>query len=68
MPTRYRPATAHGTQVPPRKRAEVIVFVLLAVLVWPVLTVGFVGGYGFAVWMSQQIYGPPAYGRATHGP
>jgi nitrate reductase NapE len=67
MPT-DRPATAYGTHVPPRKRAEVIVFVLLAVLVWPVLTVGFVGGYGFAVWMSQQIYGPPAYGRSSHGP
>lgn len=49
-----------------RGRAELAVFLLLAVLVWPVLTVGFVGGYGLVVWMQQQIYGPPQYGNAPH--
>lgn len=38
---------------------EVLVFLTLAILVWPVLTVGAVGGYGFAVWMYQRIAGPP---------
>lgn len=36
-----------------------LVFAILAVFVWPILTVGIVGGYGFAVWMYQQIAGPP---------
>ncbi len=37
-------------------------FLLLAVVAWPVLTVGVVAGYGFAVWMTQQVYGPPVHG------
>lgn len=41
-----------------RKR-ELLVFLLLAVLAWPVLSVGVVSAYGFAIWMTQQIYGPP---------
>lgn len=43
-----------------RTRArELLVFLLLAVLVWPVVAVGVVGGYGFAVWMYQHVAGPP---------
>ncbi|HET7880965.1 MAG TPA: nitrate reductase [Acetobacteraceae bacterium] len=38
---------------------ELLVFAILAVLVWPVVAVGVVGGWGFAVWMYQQVYGPP---------
>jgi periplasmic nitrate reductase NapE len=38
-----------------------MVFALLAIVVWPVIAVGVVGGWGFAVWMFQQFYGP-------HGP
>ncbi|MBN8925646.1 MAG: periplasmic nitrate reductase, NapE protein [Rhodospirillales bacterium 69-11] len=49
------------------RRQELFVFLLLAVFAWPVLTVGFVGAYGFAVWMSQQVYGPPSYGSGGHG-
>ena len=48
------------------RRSEVFVFLLLAVLAWPVLSVGVVGAYGFAVWMSQQVYGPPGHGAANH--
>jgi len=43
------------------------VFLLLAVVVWPVLTVGVVGGFGFAVWMQQQIFGPPHAVGLSHG-
>ncbi len=35
---------------------------ILVGLVMPALTVGVVGGYGFAVWMYQQVYGPPGPG------
>ena len=30
-----------------------------SVFIWPVLSVAVVGGYGFVVWMSQLILGPP---------
>lgn len=34
-------------------------FVFLAVFLAPALAVAIVGGYGFAVWISQLILGPP---------
>jgi len=43
----------------PSRREELFMFVLLAVLIWPVLAVAVVGGYGFVVWMSQLVFGPP---------
>lgn len=44
---------------PTGRRAELIVFGIIAALIWPVMAVGVVGGYGFLVWMSQLILGPP---------
>jgi nitrate reductase NapE len=41
------------------RRQEIIAFILLAVLIWPVVAVGVVGGYGFLVWMYQIVFGPP---------
>ena len=41
------------------RRAELVAFIVLAVLIWPVIAVGFVGAYGFAVWIWQIIFGPP---------
>ena len=58
VPPRFRPVLA------PEPRPPAL---LLAVFAWPVRTVGFVGAYGFAVWMSQQVYGPPSYGSGGHG-
>ena len=43
----------------PTRRAEILAFLTLAVLIWPIMAVGVVGGYGFLVWMSQIILGPP---------
>lgn len=40
-------------------RAEILAFVVLAILIWPVLAIGVVGGYGFVVWMLQIVFGPP---------
>jgi periplasmic nitrate reductase NapE len=48
------PEGAHRT-----RRAELIVFAVIAAFIWPVVAVGVVGGYGFLVWMSQLILGPP---------
>jgi periplasmic nitrate reductase NapE len=41
------------------RRRELLAFLVLAVLIWPVLAVGFVGAYGFLVWMWQIVFGPP---------
>jgi nitrate reductase NapE len=41
------------------KRGEILAFLVLAVLIWPVVAVGVVGGYGFLVWMWQVVFGPP---------
>ena len=41
------------------RRDELIVFLIIVALVWPVTAVAVVGGYGFAVWMYQVVAGPP---------
>ena len=41
------------------RREELFAFFVLAVLIWPIIAVGVVGGYGFLVWMSQLVFGPP---------
>jgi periplasmic nitrate reductase NapE len=42
------------------KRDERLAFILLAVFLAPALSVAIVGGYGFIIWMSQIVFGPPA--------
>jgi nitrate reductase NapE len=48
-------------RVSPRnsRRDELLAFLFLAVLIWPLVAVGVVGGYGFLVWMLQLVVGPP---------
>ena len=41
------------------KKTELKAFTFLAVVLAPVLSVAIVGGYGFIVWISQIILGPP---------
>jgi nitrate reductase NapE len=48
-----------GAADPSTKRREIVMFLLLAIVIWPVLAVAVVGGYGFLVWMFQLIMGPP---------
>lgn len=50
--------TTSGTR-PPTQREELVSFLLLAIVIWPVIAVAVVGGYGFLVWMFQLIFGPP---------
>ena len=33
-----------------KRRRELLIFVVLAFGIWPIVAVGSVGGYGFAVW------------------
>ena len=41
------------------KRREILMFLLLAFVIWPFVAVAVVGGYGFIVWMYQMVAGPP---------
>lgn len=42
------------------RRREWFVFLGLTFVVAPIVTIGIVGGYGFAVWIYQMLAGPPA--------
>ncbi len=40
-------------------KKELSAFLILTVIVAPLLAVAIVGGYGFTVWISQMLMGPP---------
>lgn len=52
-------ASTEGVPSKQGRTRELLTFVILAFGIWPILAVGFVGAYGFLVWMFQIIYGPP---------
>jgi nitrate reductase NapE len=43
------------------KAQELRSFLFLSVVMAPVLAVIFVSGYGFIIWMSQILTGPPGH-------
>lgn len=43
------------------KRREYMALFIIVVVLFPVLAAMTVGGYGFAVWMLQLIFGPPGH-------
>jgi nitrate reductase NapE len=47
------------TEEQSEKAIERRTFIFLAVILAPAMAVAIVGGYGFAVWISQLILGPP---------
>ena len=53
------PAKGNGQSATTSRREELVTFLTLAVVIWPAIAVGVVGGYGFLVWMFQLVYGPP---------
>ena len=60
MDTVSNQSDARDHPAPPHtRRDEFIVFSIIAALIWPIVAVGIVGGYGFLVWMLQLILGPP---------
>jgi nitrate reductase NapE len=44
------------------KKRERRGFIFLTVFLFPALAVILVGGYGFLIWISQLIFGPPTAG------
>ena len=54
----HRPETQDAANHPTR-RDEGIAFFLLAFVLFPVLSIILVGGFGFVLWMSHLMFGPP---------
>lgn len=44
---------------PEQKTRERNTFIFLAVFLAPIISVVIVGGLGFAIWISQILFGPP---------
>ncbi|NLS13423.1 trimethylamine N-oxide reductase system protein TorE [Vibrio sp. SM6] len=45
------------------KSDESLAFITIAVVLFPLLSVILIGGYGFIVWMLQLfVFGPPGHG------
>ncbi|MCW8126827.1 periplasmic nitrate reductase, NapE protein [Microbulbifer halophilus] len=42
-----------------RKKREKRLVAAILVFLFPLLAIAIVGGYGFAMWMLQMIFGPP---------
>lgn len=40
-------------------KGERIVFAILAVLIWPIIAGVVIAGFGFVVWISEVLLGPP---------
>ncbi|MCF7202140.1 periplasmic nitrate reductase, NapE protein [Pseudomonas oligotrophica] len=51
--------TTQTPDQPSRKREETRLFVFLIVFLFPLLSVLIVSGYGFIVWITQMLFGPP---------
>ncbi len=49
----------HGESARQGRSRELWAFLFLTVVLWPVLAIAFVGGWGLAVWIYQMIAGPP---------
>lgn len=41
------------------QKSELYTFLFLTIFLAPILSVAIVGSYGFIIWMSQIIFGPP---------
>lgn len=54
-----RPTTLEQPAGRRQKRYEILLFIFLAIIFWPVMSIAVVGGYGFLVWMYQLLAGPP---------
>ena len=59
MSTIERAPSTPAEDVP--KSTELRMFLFLSVLLAPILSFILVGGYGFLIWMSQILLGPPSH-------
>lgn len=47
---------------PTSRAQEWKAFLFIAVVLFPLLSIILVGGYGFAIWFLQMLMGPPGHG------
>lgn len=52
-------AGGRGAGSPLDRRRELVVFLVLAIFIWPFIAIGIVAGWGFIVWMYYLFAGPP---------
>lgn len=51
-----------GTNVAREKKRERRGLIFITIFLFPALSIILVGGYGFAIWILQMIFGPPTAG------
>ena len=44
---------------PSSRKQELWLFIFLTVFLAPIMSVAIVGAYGFTIWISQMLMGPP---------
>lgn len=49
----------NGSEYVAEKSTEIRLFMFLTVVLFPLLSVMLVAGYGFAIWITQMLFGPP---------
>jgi nitrate reductase NapE len=54
--------TQQGPSVAREKKRERRGFIFITIFLFPALSIILVGGYGFAIWILQMIFGPPTAG------
>jgi len=55
-------STEHVTSPARQKKRERRGFIFITIFLFPALSIILVGGYGFAIWILQVIFGPPTAG------
>lgn len=55
----WRVSSTPSDAAPPTRRDEIRAFLFLALVLVPLLSVLFVAGFGFVVWIWQMFAGPP---------
>lgn len=51
----------NSTSVEKTKKQEWLAFLFITVVLFPILSVIVVGGYGFIIWILQMYFGPPGH-------
>ncbi|WP_286235053.1 periplasmic nitrate reductase, NapE protein [Thalassotalea sediminis] len=51
---------AHNLSPEKQRKYEKNTFIFLVIFLAPILSVIIVGGFGFMVWISQLLFGPPS--------
>lgn len=54
--------SAMSAQEKQSRQGELLMFLFLNFILWPVFTIFLVGAYGLAIWIYQWFFGPPGPG------